>query len=128
MDLGFGPDRKSPELARLLSIIPGLGHFYIDQFAVGLIWFIIAILELYITIWSFFDSFWSVYTYGRLRFSLMLIVLYFGLILWSGDNASRKAAEYNARKAMDEEFSAENRTKKKFSELVKKDTKRANRI
>ena len=104
MDLGFGPDRKSPELAQLLSIIPGLGHIYTREYFKGIVWLIIA-LPIMIMIpqsWIFLFS-------------------YIVFIIWSARGASKITAEYNARKAAQEEFNAEKRTKEKFITQIKKE-------
>ncbi|MFB3895614.1 MAG: hypothetical protein ACE14V_04850 [bacterium] len=106
MNLGFGYHRKAPELARLLSIIPGLGHLYIKDYFGGFIWFIISLIIISLNI--FIPH-------------LIFLICYIMLVIRIIPEASKKAAEYNARKSMQEEFSAEKKTKDKVFDLIKKE-------
>jgi hypothetical protein len=102
MNLGFGPNRKSPELARLLSVIPGLGHIYTREYFIGIVGLTIALLIMIM-----------------IPLNWIFLFAYIVLIIWSARDASRVTAAYNARKAAEEEFSAEKRTKDKFVELIR---------
>lgn len=79
MDLGFGPDRKSPELAQLLSIIPGLGHIYAGDYLTGIIWFVLFIPVLFAL--GIFEVIF--YGWNSLRPALVFIFAYITLVILS---------------------------------------------
>ena len=85
--------RKSPIIARLLSIIPGLGHLYAGAYPAGIIWFFLgqATLSLFYIKYSFIKiTSWD---------KLYIVSAYLVMVVWCMIQSSRIAAEENAQKA-----------------------------
>lgn len=122
MDLGFGPGRKSPTLARWLSVIPGLGHIYAGEYFTGIIWFIISIPIMFML--GLFGVFF--YGWGAFRPSLLFIVIYFFLFIWCAREASRIVADKNTRKAAQTQFSSKKKEKEEFEKMKEEARKNIN--
>jgi len=105
MDLGFGPGRKSPTVARLLSIIPGLGHFYAGEYFTGIILLIIFVPLLFLG--HLFSSFFPEMKYCSTQISGAGFIFYGLAVFFSAREASSIVADNNARKAAQERFAAE---------------------
>jgi hypothetical protein len=114
MDLGYGQNRKSPTIARWLSIIPGLGHLYAGAYISGIIRFIVFLVIIYL--------FWELFIM-KLIWYLVLFFMFVGipLVSYSARSASKYCAEINSRKAMNEEFSAKKRTQEKVVAQIEKE-------
>lgn len=125
MNHSFGPGRKSPPLARILScIIPGLGHFYAGEYLAGIIWLILSLpvlIGLILLIswhvsWST-PGYWG-YSRAKSRLTGIAIAIYLGLIYWCSREASRTVAEQNARKAAQQRFAAERKANEEFRKYL----------
>jgi hypothetical protein len=121
MDLGFGPGRKSPTLARLLSIIiPGLGHFYAGEYIAGIIWLVVSFpLQFMLGI-----PFIFIYGFSALRLNLFFLIGYIIVIAWCSREASKSVAEQNGRLAAQEQFAAKKKEKEDFNKLKEEARKR----
>jgi membrane protein implicated in regulation of membrane protease activity len=120
MDLGFGPGRKSPTLARWLSIIPGLGHIYAGEYLAGIIWFIVSIPIMFMLgVFQVFS-----YGFGAIRLNLFFLFCYGFLVIWCAREASRTVAEQNARKAAQNQFSCKKKEKEEFERMKEEARKR----
>lgn len=120
IDLGFGPGKKSPTVARWLSIIPGLGHVYAGEYFTGLIWFIVGIpvlVILYVV---------KIYIPGMalIRPSLYVFVLYAAFFLWCSNDASRIVADKNARKAAQTQYADKKKQHAEIERLKEEARKR----
>jgi hypothetical protein len=85
--------RKFPAIARILSLIPGLGHFYAAAYPAGIFWFVIgqATLSIFYIKYSFIKiSGWD---------NLYIISAYLIMVVWCMIQSSRIAAEKNAQKS-----------------------------
>jgi hypothetical protein len=83
--------RKSPGIARLLSIIPGLGHLYTGAYPIGLIWLFIGqatLSLLYIKYTKIKITGWD---------NLYIVSAYLLIAVWCMVQSSRIAAEKNAQ-------------------------------
>lgn len=122
VDLGFGPGRKSPTVARWLSIIPGLGHIYAGEYLSGIFWFIISCPIMFML------GFFSIFSlgFGSIRPSLFFIICYIFLIIWCAREASRIVADQNARKAAQSEFSTKKKEKEDFEKMKEEARRRLN--
>jgi hypothetical protein len=120
MNLGFGPGRKSPTVARWLSIIPGLGHIYAGDYFAGIIWFVISIPILFML------GVFQIFTYGlgAIRLNLFFIFCYVFLFIWCSREASRSVADQNSRKAAQKGFAAKKLEKEAFERLKEEARKR----
>ena len=116
MDLGFGPGRKSPTIARWLSFIPGLGHIYAGAYLSGIIWLFISLFTIYL--------FWYLSIMGLIWY-LVLFFMFIDipLISYSARGASKFTADNNSRIAMQDEFRAKKTTAEKVVEQAKKENK-----
>jgi tetratricopeptide (TPR) repeat protein len=77
--------RKSPTVAGLLSIVPGLGHFYIEEYAVGIVAMIWNGAFIYATVDSILDG-----TYGQAAvLGLLELIWYAGTIFGAVAGAER---------------------------------------
>lgn len=114
MDFGFGPGRKSPSLARWLSLIPGLGHIYTGEYFTGVILLIIFVPLLFVG--HLFSGYFPDMKYFSTRVSGAGFILYGLAVFFSAREASNTAADKNARKAAQARFAAE---KKALQELRK---------
>ncbi|MFB3895613.1 MAG: hypothetical protein ACE14V_04845 [bacterium] len=85
--------RRSPAIARILSIIPGLGHIYAGAYPTGIIWLVIgqAILSL------LYIKHTNIKIAGT--DNLYIISAYILMVVWCMIQSSRFAAERNAQKA-----------------------------
>lgn len=95
---------KSPTLAGVLSIVPGLGHFYIEEYAVGVVAMIWNGLFLYGTIDSILDK-----TYGQAAvLGILELVWYAGTIFGAIAGAERfnRDAETIVRDGLTEDIDA----------------------
>jgi hypothetical protein len=120
MNLGFGPGRKSPTVARWLSIIPGLGHIYAGEYFSGIIWFIVGIpvITLLVLVKTFIPGM------ALIRPSIYTLVLYAAFFIWCSRDASRIVADKNARKAAQAEFANKKKQKAEFERLKEEARKR----
>jgi ABC-type bacteriocin/lantibiotic exporter with double-glycine peptidase domain len=107
MDLGFGKDRKSPTIARWLSIIPGIGHLYAGAYISGIIWLIFSLFIIFLIRYLAAIVFWYPI--------IFIIFIYIPLVSYTASSASKLCAEIHSRKALNEEFSAKKRTKEKIA-------------
>jgi hypothetical protein len=121
VDLGFGPGRKSPTIARLLSIlIPGLGHFYAGEYIAGIIWAVVSFpLQFMLGI-----PFIFVYGFSAFRPILIFFIGYIIVIIWCSREASKAVAEENGRIAAQEQFAARKKEKDDFNKLKEEARKR----
>ncbi len=85
--------RRSPVIARVLSIIPGLGHLYAGAYPTGIIWLIVgqAILSL------LYIKYTNIKITGT--DNLYIISAYILMVVWCMVKSSRIAAERNAQTA-----------------------------
>ena len=113
MDLGFGPGRKSPSLARWLSIIPGLGHLYAGEYFAGIIWLLLSFPLMFMLGLPFI----FVYGFRAFRPSLFFLFCYGFVVVWCAREASRNVADQNARKAAQEKYASLKQEKKEFEKL-----------
>ena len=98
MSFGYGTNRKSPTVARLLSFIPGLGHIYAGAYPAGFIWLFISqgLLSLiYVKYSNFQITDWN---------KLIIISVYLLIVVWCMIHSSRIAAEKNAALANQQYF------------------------
>ncbi|MFB3895618.1 MAG: hypothetical protein ACE14V_04870 [bacterium] len=104
MNLGFGPGRKSPTLARWFSIVPGLGHIYVGAYLSGTIWLFIALFLLLSISFGYID----LYAVGSGR--TIVIGYYIYMILWCCMRAGQLAVEKNQQLANQEHFKRQKET------------------
>ena len=96
MSLGFGKNRKSPPLARLLShILPGLGHIYAGNIFAGIMWMFFVAVPF---IWFFI---YLIQT-DNIGYALFPLTCYFCLGIFAANNASRLTVEQNSQQAFKE--------------------------
>lgn len=113
MNLGFGKNRKSPTLARILSIIPGLGHLYAGEYLAGIIWLIVSFPIMFMLgIPQMF-----IYGFSAFRPIMFFLIGYGFLVIWCSREASKIVAEQNGRKAAQAEFTNKKREKAEFERL-----------
>jgi hypothetical protein len=123
MDLGFGPRRKSPTIARVLSlIIPGLGHFYAGEYLAGIIWLAIAFPLM------FMMGIPRMFLYGLNAFRPipLFFIGYIIYVVWCSHDASKMVAEQNGRKAAQEQIAAKKKEKQEFERLKNEARKNIN--
>jgi hypothetical protein len=86
-------ERKSPIIARILSIIPGLGHLYAGAYPIGIIWLVIGQATL--------SLLYIRQTYIKITGTdnLYVVSAYLLMVIWCMVQSSRIAAERNAQKA-----------------------------
>ncbi|MDI6784890.1 MAG: hypothetical protein QME64_12470 [bacterium] len=120
MNLGFGPGRKSPTIARWLSIIPGLGHIYAGEYLAGIIWLIVSFPIMFML------GIPAMLIYGLSAFRprLLFLIGYIFLVIWCAREASRIAADQNARKAAQEQFAVRKKEKEVFEKMKDEARKR----
>ncbi|MFB3895617.1 MAG: hypothetical protein ACE14V_04865 [bacterium] len=114
MNLGFGPGRKSPTIARVLSlIIPGLGHFYAGEYLAGIIWLVIAFPLMFML------GIPQMFFYGLIAFRPipLFFVGYIIYVVWCSHDASKTVAEQNGRLAAQEQIAAKKKDKEEFERL-----------
>lgn len=93
---------KSPALAGVLSIVPGLGHFYIEEWAVGLVAMLWNGAFIYATVDSVLDG-----TYGQAAvLGLLEVVWYAGTIFGAVAGAERfnRDAENIVKEGLEEDI------------------------
>ena len=120
VDLGFGPGRKSPTIARWLSIIPGLGHIYAGEYLAGIIWLIISFPLMFMLGIPFILR----YGLSAFRPSLFFLLGYGFVVIWCAREASRNVADQNARKAAREQFAVQKKEKADFEKMKEEARKR----
>jgi hypothetical protein len=109
MSFGYGPNRKSPSIARLLSFIPGLGHIYAGAYPAGFLWLFISQGLLSLTYFKYPNiqiSDWN---------KLIIISIYLLIVVWCMIHSSRIAAEKNALQANQQYFES-----RKYAEETKR--------
>jgi len=106
--------RKSPLIARILSVLPGIGSFYAGQYITGIFWLIISIPLLVLTIYIYhlYASGILVHHY-RSDFRVILTGIYIFLIYYSSTCASHEVEEYNLRQGLRESFEWEKEMREK---------------
>lgn len=85
--------RTSPSVARLLSIIPGLGHIYAGAYPTGIIWLVIG----QATLSLLYINHTHITITGT--DNLYIISAYILMVVWCMVKSSRFATERNAQKA-----------------------------
>ncbi|MFB3895616.1 MAG: hypothetical protein ACE14V_04860 [bacterium] len=99
--------RKSPVLARLLSLIPGLGHVYAGAVVSGILWLICSGIVFYIGWYLLKILFWFLL--------LFIMFIYAPLVSYCANSAATICTDLNVRKAMVEELRAAKKTREKIA-------------